>query len=549
MKRFRGEAFLDAQNPDHYYYNATIVNISTDPDPSTYPTVTFSDNRSVPLIGDIGEYEFSVVRFTTEGAGKALPVFMPRVQLRQVDPDLTVYSMGIGYNTTVGDYDGSTLFFTGYASRYVKFATEWAGAPLPGPPLVEQDVKGLYYNVSSIQNWLDLINQTTVLCINDTTPYNPGVSTYQMTDSLLTQYNKFWNANVVGYFKIETGINDTLSFSLNGTSLTFIIPPGNYGISQLADAIQTSIQYSFPGIPTLYVTYETTVDPSGQAQAYMYFRNVSGGSKDSILFNGDVVSDGVRTLLGCAATFYNIPADGTPVLISSLFPMTPGSIPTPPAFSLAAPVITYQPTSNLFQVYAQRDIYATSVSLQTAQLYMNENTRDLFNNFQFAYLGEPNGKIYQLKFQLQPAELNVVTGPDEIPLVYITQESESSSSLWCPVQNITFCSTLIPLVPESEAPPLYVGGNAQNFGVGVSSNVSRIITDISAEKTSAYSYNGSLVYIPQGEYRIADFQGSGPLREIEVTVFWKNAIDGRLYPLPLPNGSIVSIKMLFRKKM
>jgi hypothetical protein len=548
MKRFRGEAFLDAQNPDHFYYNATIVNISTDPDPAKYPSVSFSDNRSVPLIGDIGDYEFSVVRFTTEGAGKALPVFMPRVQLGQPDPDLTVYSVGIAYNDQYTDSDGRTVTFNGYAARYVKYVTEWSGAEPGNPPLTEQDVQGIYYNVSCIQNWLDIVNATSALCITDPTPYVPGSSTYMLTDSIITQFNNSFYLNTPGTTKIESGINDQFLMISGQNNFLCTITPGTYGPTQLAQAVQTAI--SNAGLPNIFASVTVVPQPNTYSKCLLYFQNGAGGAV--VLFCGPNEAINRDIQLRLLTIFGTLPLDsieintgGGKVLISTAEYMTLENQPLPPTLTVTAPIITYSPTSTLFQIYAQTGFYAPSVLFSSAQFFMNENTRDLFNNFQFKYLGQPLGKIYQLGFYILPGNTNVL---QDSTLLFVTQENESTSSLWCPVQNITFCSTLIPIVPEGEAPPLRVGGNAQNLGQGVSSNMSRIITDISADKTSAYAYNGSIVYIPQGEYRVSDFQGSGALREIEVTVFWKNAIDGRLYPLPLPNGSVVTIKMLFRRK-
>ncbi len=568
MKRFRGEV---TGSSDHIYYNATIINTSSDPRPDMFPNVAFSDNRSIPLISDISDYEFSVVRFTAEGPGKALPVFIPRLQLGiiqpsnglpypQRDPDLLIYSFGIRYsvNFTMFDTDNNSYIkpWTGYASRYVRFKSEYVGMDAPAPPAPYVDSNGItvyppystqdistgYYSLSSIQSFLELANDTIAQCVLTNNNYMP-------IPDLHTQATEFWSQ----FFQITQNINSTMTvdvytpFDPYTDRLIFEVnvATGLYSLPELISVINEIIankcvEASYPQLCRVYIG----------ADGHVYIIGMNGGTSPILKEGGLWVASALMNLLG---------ADGHTVAglveYPARFDQLPqyNNTPYPAEYAMNTlvkpPQIKYDKTSNLFSVYGDIKTWRQNVDVSKPVFSMNENSQELFSNFTYQWLGLPNEETYQLCFYDTPCRKNWVTDPDGEKFVYVIQENESTSTLWCPVANITFCSTLIPIMAENEAPPLRVGaGNAQNFGIGVASNVSRIITDISVAKGSAYAYNGSVTFVPSGEYRITDFQGMGPVREIEVNIFWKCSLDGQLYPLPLPSGSIVTMKMMFRKK-
>jgi hypothetical protein len=70
---------------------------------------------------------------------------------------------------------------------------------------------------------------------------------------------------------------------------------------------------------------------------------------------------------------------------------------------------------------------------------------------------------------------------------------------------------------------------------------------LSAE--GAEGYRQFIYYVPTAEYRMASFEKSRQeIRQIDIQVWWKNRLDGQLYPLQMYNLSSVSIKILFRKR-
>ena len=95
-------------DPDYVYYNADIVNNTTDDqnaagDAIQDPNIVFNETRDYPILKDISKYNFSIVRFTMNGANLDLPLFIPTVRqgTGQVNVNLTTYGMAIPYQQTL----------------------------------------------------------------------------------------------------------------------------------------------------------------------------------------------------------------------------------------------------------------------------------------------------------------------------------------------------------------------------------------------------------------------------------------------------------------
>ena len=103
--KFVGGTDMD---PDYVYYNADIVNNTTDDQTSTGdaiqdPNIVFNETRDFPILQDISKYNFSIVRFTMNGANLDLPLFIPNIRTGtgQVNVNLTTYGLAIPYSQQV----------------------------------------------------------------------------------------------------------------------------------------------------------------------------------------------------------------------------------------------------------------------------------------------------------------------------------------------------------------------------------------------------------------------------------------------------------------
>ena len=244
-----------------------------------------------------------------------------------------------------------------------------------------------------------------------------------------------------------------------------------------------------------------------------------------------------------------------------------------PNLTTQPPRLTFNPTTNLFNIWADRygfgdnqiAIVSPAVPQRTSagssadenfSMFMDANSFGLFANFNHQYLNQPNSFTYKILIQ-NPATIynniyNLASPPAPSAKSYwiMTQDCPSTSTLWCPCSSIVFTSGTLPLVFEATGEPVRFGtGNLGATGGGTSASFAPIITDIQLTNTGAYDYRQFIQYVPSAEYRMASFQKSAiPITQIDIQVYWKNRLDGKLYPLQMYNLSSVSIKIMFRRR-
>jgi hypothetical protein len=157
----------DTKNPSMVYYNFDIINSKTiDQGLLNDPNTIFNETRDQPIINDCSKYYFSIVRFTMNGTGRDIPLFIPRIQIGQSNPNLTVYSIGLSLTVedTINGLQESTTF---ERNRFVIYSPQLLNSTIPQAPLITQNVDNPYYYVFTYEHWVDLINQTYKLLIDD----------------------------------------------------------------------------------------------------------------------------------------------------------------------------------------------------------------------------------------------------------------------------------------------------------------------------------------------------------------------------------------------
>jgi hypothetical protein len=251
----------------------------------------------------------------------------------------------------------------------------------------------------------------------------------------------------------------------------------------------------------------------------------------------------------------------------------PGLLTTPPRMS-------YSPDTKRFTIYYDNQGFGWAtgdsravvpVSPATAQgerwnAFANSNFYGLFSYFPTNYLGGDTASLNTIGQQgacweylvynkqpftnlYRPPNIASITTANTPQFWEMEQSIVSTSTLMSPVENITFTTTLIPVINEKVSAPIQLGqGNAVQPASGLA-EFSPIITDISIPQTSAEGYNEYTAYIPTAEYRLADMTNSPTdIKSIDVSVFWKCRLDGRLYPVKMYNQATFSLKILFRRK-
>ena len=210
------ETYGEPDLPDYIYYNANIINNTTN-DLGTLlvasqdPQIRFNETRDAALVKDASQYHFSIIRFTMNGSGRNLPLFIPSVQIGQADPNKTIYSVAVTYQQK-WNLSGSQTLSLAIAppATFVTYAPEilnTAVAPVPGPPTTQQDLSTNYYYVYTYQHWLDLVNAAIL------TAYS----------TLWTATQTAWNAGVVALG--QTLVANPFPFPTINDFLALVNPP------------------------------------------------------------------------------------------------------------------------------------------------------------------------------------------------------------------------------------------------------------------------------------------------------------------------------------
>lgn len=225
-------------------------------------------------------------------------------------------------------------------------------------------------------------------------------------------------------------------------------------------------------------------------------------------------------------------------------------------FGIENPFMSYNAESGLFSMYYDpRGFGKTPTGLYKFRIFFNTNLYGLFSSFNHKYLG---GDTVQ----------NVYTGYEDIAYEIISdrknglrdilinnttyfedkQEWISTDTLWSPISSIVFSSTMIPVINENLGQPIIYGEGNTTSSVTTQANHMPIVTDIALTLQRANDYKTFITYIPSAEFRLTELSPSTDLRNIDIKVFWKNRLDGNLYPMKLFNLSTVSVKIMFIHK-
>ena len=132
------------QDPHHVYLDLDVINNDYTSN-ATRPYLRFEEIRNTPFLdGDSAEYFCSIVRFTIQ-TGNTLPVFIPSIVTGQNNPNLTIYTVTLTYGLTS-------------VTRNVIYTPEDNTAPVPAPPLIQQDISSKYYYVYNYSHFVEMVN-------------------------------------------------------------------------------------------------------------------------------------------------------------------------------------------------------------------------------------------------------------------------------------------------------------------------------------------------------------------------------------------------------
>ena len=118
------------------------------------PLIRYSAASQRPIVGRVSDYSAAALR--VQIVGQSLPVFIPRVQIGQSDPTLTIYAVWLSWAYNGTNYGGSPGIYWGAA--YVIFTPDNSYATVANAPLLAQDLSSEYYYVYSYGSVCQMFN-------------------------------------------------------------------------------------------------------------------------------------------------------------------------------------------------------------------------------------------------------------------------------------------------------------------------------------------------------------------------------------------------------
>lgn len=181
-------------------------------------------------------------------------------------------------------------------------------------------------------------------------------------------------------------------------------------------------------------------------------------------------------------------------------------------------------------------------------IFFNTALYTLLSSFQAEFLGY--NLVNQLNYRIRifnDYDFNIFNAASGVNYLQMYQSYSTLKPLGNPVQSIVFSTGLIPVVPSLVSSPLVFSGSGNVFSNANNDNIQPQLTDFETEVSGTSGYKPSLLYTPQGEYRLKDLYGNSPISNLQMRVLWRTQF-GNLVPFKLVSGCSANVKLLFRKK-
>ena len=170
------------------------------------------------------------------------------------------------------------------------------------------------------------------------------------------------------------------------------------------------------------------------------------------------------------------------------------------------------------------------------QVFFNKGLYSKFSSFNLIYYKEnTNGKNYEI---IVDKFYKVQIDGD---YYYRTEQEYDIVSNWSPVSSILFLGNGLPVQYSLASPSI---NQIEGYNVNVnSSDYNNIITDI---QVNEQWYKSNIIYNPSAEYRWISLLGTDGIKDVNISVFWKDKV-GNIHSLKMNPGCSATMKILFQK--
>ena len=467
------EIVQNGADPDFLYYNAMIINNSTNTTSTTNdPAITYQDTRSLPILNDKSKYAVSVENFTINGAGKNLPVMIPQIQAgNNTDPNNTVYSITFTWNSNAASSAvvQSTRFIQWEPENKASFTTQ------PKSPYTSPQPEIDYYYCYTYTHFLKLVNNALALAWGDVQQAVLGASVNFGTVCPFFTYDSSQNL-----FSLWQDSNSCLtpygsSIGTSSDTATPANPPSPYTIfSYSTKSGYESGEYSFVG-------YNTNLEALLSNFTTSYYSDYAkfGGTTAGVIMN---------------------------------------PLPTDSCVNAAANAVTggqaYYP-ENVIKINVLPNLLTSDGTDQTAPVNLKSPFTTSHTSATATYY-------------------------------VITQDFESTSTLWSPVASIIVATTFITVREEYSGTPITIGTG--NLGGNASTgSFQKVLLEVPINVDTQEGWRGLLSYDPKVETLTSLGLSKDSLKNLDIQMKWRNRLTNSLNPLLLYNGGSATTRLMFKR--
>lgn len=232
-----------SKDPDHLYYNINIANDeSIDADNS--PAIKYIDSRDSPILEDISDWYFSIIRFQLRAIQS--PLFIPQIEKDQSNPNKTIYKISLVYHYSYNN----GIYQPVIKSRNIEYRPQ-------NTSLNNQSSTDEYYYIYQYSHFIKLVNETFQLIHTDihnqiktnhsnnniTLSFKAPVLRY---DNNTQMFQLYLDKNV--YNRKEKNFNSTPSYNIDVKGFLFFNSNmynlfGNFHCNKIGNDITNSFWY------------------------------------------------------------------------------------------------------------------------------------------------------------------------------------------------------------------------------------------------------------------------------------------------------------------
>lgn len=306
--------------------------------------------------------------------------------------------------------------------------------------------------------------------------------------------------------------------------------PEDFVVSVLRFGVFSKFPLFFPNIPNPLSPLVTNISLTFGYSGVFY--------QEFVQVTADEAKNGIFSMGGFLSEL-NVASAAAFATMKAAFPGAPGQF---------APYFAFDSQSQIVSMYV--DVGWLETNAGPNLIFFNQPLQSIlnFSSSNYKVPPVPSGIDYQIRVlggsKLLPAVNTRFGFPYAINTnnaTYIQVEQEyAQTNNWLDLDRLLITSTLIPTVAESTP----VNTSPSQFSTTQSSFLS-ILTDFSiANLDHNFSY---IEYLPTAEYRRIALRKSKPIMDLDITMYY-TTFDEQLYPLILPPGGSMSVKLMFERR-